>query len=91
MGAYDMANLVIEEKVYYIKVDEQNFIKDVIQYNPGLEIYKRYEMETVVPYDVLWGYYQLIDGEFVINEEAKAAFDEANKPVEEVVEDEDRE
>jgi hypothetical protein len=90
MGANGMAiNWSIEPGIYYIKVDEQHFIKDVIQYDPHIEVYKKYKLEDGIPHDILWGYYQLLDGKLVINAEQKEIFDEANKIIEpEIVEEE---
>jgi hypothetical protein len=90
MGANGMAtNWIIEPKVYYIKTDEKQFIKDIIQYDPKVEAYKQHIIETAIPYDVLWGYYQFIDETIVLNEELKAIYDEANKIIEpEIVEEE---
>lgn len=90
MGANDMAtNWSIEPTVYYIKTDNKQFIKDIIQYDPKVEAYKKYIIETAIPYDGLWGYYQLIDGTIVLNEEAKAMYDEANKMIEPDIVDEE--
>ena len=82
-------NWSIESGVYYIKLDTDFFIKDIIQYNPNIKAYQRYTIQSRIPHDILWGYYRLLNGEFVIDEKLKEVFDEKHKIIEpEIVEEE---
>ena len=65
--------------IYNVKLDENNYVVDLTRLSPAPAGYQALEVGEI-PGDVMCGYYQLIDGIFVLDEAKKAQWEIDNPP-----------